>query len=246
MCYRIALVEYLNTLPFTQGIRMNGLDKHYDLHFGPPGYCAHLYQQGQVDIALCPIGALTDLPEYKIFSEYCIGANNAVRTVVLNSKFPLDQIKRVRLDDHSRTSNLLMQVLAKNLWKKDWEIYRDDEDVPDSAVMIGDKVFQFEDQYPYSIDLAESWNALTDLPMVFAVWIARPEVPNEKLRELEEAFSNGMEWIKEDKTGLTSDKQHYLLHSINFQFDEAKKEALLQFSKYVTELKNQTKNLTQS
>ena len=112
MSYRLALVEYLNTFPFSEGLRLSGFDQQHELHRVTPSMCAQLFQERKVDISLCPIGALRDMPDYKICGKYCIGADGEVGTVELLSQVPIEQIIKVRLDDQSRTSNILLQILA--------------------------------------------------------------------------------------------------------------------------------------
>ena len=52
MKYSIALVEYLNTLPFSEGIKRTRLDSKLDIHRVIPSRCAQLYDEGLVDISL--------------------------------------------------------------------------------------------------------------------------------------------------------------------------------------------------
>ncbi|HSF90541.1 MAG TPA: menaquinone biosynthesis protein [Saprospiraceae bacterium] len=227
MKYSIALVEYLNTMPFSEGIRRTGLDSKLEIHRVIPARCAQLYAEGRVDISLCPVGALPDLPAHEIRGRYCIGADGAVGTVVLLSKVPLDDIASVRLDDHSRTSNLLLQILADRLWKKEWTYYQaQDVVLPESCLMIGDKVFKHKDHYPYSYDLSAAWKELTGLPMVFAVWITRPGIPDELVRDLDLAFESGFEFVKSTQSGLAGWQRDYLVHNISYPLDEAKRKGM--------------------
>ena len=123
-----------------------------------PAQCAQLFAEGKVDISLCPVGALSDLPAHEVRGNYCIGADGIVGTVVLLSQVPLDEITAVKLDDHSRTSNQLLQILADRLWYKDWEYYFQSDDVPaQSCLMIGDKVFNHKEEFKYQYDLGAAW-----------------------------------------------------------------------------------------
>lgn len=222
---RIALVEYLNTRPFSEGLRISGAQ--HLLRFGPPSKCARWFAEDEVDISLCPVGALPGVGPYRLWGEYCIGANGPVRTVVLLSQVPLTEIRRVRLDSHSRTSNLLLGILAEKYWKRAWDYYSDSgTSSPEAALMIGDKVFAAEADYPYRYDLAEAWTALTGLPMVFAVWIAKPAVPEILLDELNDDFALGMRWVASKPAELNSDELHYLQQSIAYTFGPSQHEAM--------------------
>lgn len=229
MIYRLALVEYLNTFPFSEGFRL--LNAH-DLSVFPvtPAECARMFRDGEAEISLCPVGALGELPDHRIFGKYCIGADGKVGTVMLFSNKPIDEIHRVKLDHHSRTSNLLLQVLAKHFWKNDWSFYFDEDDVPaESCVMIGDKVFESRSKYSFHYDLGEQWKLMTGLPMVFAVWIARKSVPEEILQRIDRAFELGMDAVFNSNGRLQDWEKDYLLNNIDYPFDEDKKKTLKLF-----------------
>ena len=209
---------------------INTLDEKIELHRVTPSMCAQLFEERKVEISLCPVGALRDMPDYKICGKYCIGADGEVGTVVLLSQVPIEEIKKVRFDDQSRTSNLLLQILAKHYWNKEWSYYFDSvEALPETCLMIGDKVFRYKNEYAYAYDLAEAWKALTDLPMVFALWIARPDVPQELIDEIDHAFETGMAAVKNKTTALNDWERDYLLNSISYPLDDAKMEALKMF-----------------
>lgn len=237
MKYRIALVEYLNTLPFSEGMKMSGLEEKLEVHRVNPAECAALFQQDKVDISLCPVGALEDMPAHEVVGEYCIGADGDVDTVMLLSHVPIHKIEKVRLDEHSRTSNKLVQILADRYWQTNWKYYFDEnEKQPLSCVMIGDKVFAQKKNYPFRNDLAGEWKAMTGLSMVFAVWIAKPGVPVELIHELDKACKTGLDYIKTPEANLPEWQKKYLLNNISYPFDLRKKEALQLFLQYADNL----------
>lgn len=233
MKYRIALVEYLNTLPFSEGLRRSGLEQQMEVHRVTPSECARLFQNGDVDISLCPIGALEDMPAYEVVGEYCLGADGDVESVALLSHVPIHKIEKVRLDRDSKTSNKLVRILAERYWQTNWKYYFDDnEKQPLSCVMIGDKVFEQKKNYPYRNDLAGEWKAMTGLSMVFAVWIARPGVSEEMISDLNAAFKNGLEYIATSEAGLLDWQKKYLSKNMSYTFDRRKKEAMQLFLQY--------------
>lgn len=233
MKYRIALVEYLNTLPFSEGLRRSGLEHQMEVHRATPSECAKLFKNGDVDISLCPIGALEDMPAHEVVSEYCLGADGDVGSVALLSHVPIHKIEKVRLDRDSKTSNILVQILADRYWQTNWKYYFDEnEKQPLSCVMIGDKVFAQKKNYPYRNDLAGEWKAMTGLSMVFAVWIARPGVPEEIIKDLNAAFKEGLEYIATPEAGLLDWQKKYLSKNMSYSFDRRKKEAMQLFLQY--------------
>ena len=237
MKYRIALVEYLNTFPFYEGMRLTGLDREMEVHRVVPAECARLFRQNEVDISLCPVGALEEMGEYEIIGDYCIGADGPVNTVMLMSNLPLEEIKTVRLDTHSRTSNLLVQILAQHYWKKDWSYYdKENGVIPDASVMIGDKVFKEKNNFQFQYDLAGAWKELTGLPMVFAFWIAKPGTSADAANKINESFKTGMAEVMNGNHSLEKWQVDYLTHSISYPLDDLKRRALTLFNEWKNQL----------
>ena len=82
---RISAVKYANTYPFIYGLIESGFEKRVILETDHPADCAAKLISGRVDIGLIPVAALPMLNKYYIISDYCIGANSNVRTVLLLS-----------------------------------------------------------------------------------------------------------------------------------------------------------------
>lgn len=236
---RVAAVSYLNTIPFIYGIEHAGLLRA-DLLLSPPAANVRSFLDGEADIALVPVGALADIPDARIITSFCIGASGPVRTVVIVSRRPIDRVGRVWLDSHSRTSALLAQVLFREWWNVSPEFRTlDDYSVIDRSgdgdafMLIGDKVFDREGQFPYSYDLAECWHAFTGLPFVFAVWIARDGIPDGAEKALQRSFEYGMAHIGEavawSEYAGRPYAEEYLRKNIDFIFDGDKSKALSLF-----------------
>ncbi len=237
MKYRLALVEYLNTLPFSEGLRLSGLDQQMEVLPVNPAECAALFKQGKVDISLCPVAALEDMPPHEICGDFCIGADGDVETVVLLSHVPIHKIEKVRLDSQSKTSNKLVQILADRYWQTNWKYYFDEnEKQPLSCVMIGDKVFEQKKGYPYRNDLAGEWKAMTGLPMVFAVWIARPGIDIEFIKEMDNAFKMGIDFVRSPDSIIPAWQKKYLLNNISYSLDRRKREGMQLFLQYADNL----------
>ncbi len=79
---RISAVKYANTYPFMYGLVESGFEKKVILQTDHPADCASKLIGDKVDIGLIPVAALPLLKEYQIISDYCIGAEKNVRTVL--------------------------------------------------------------------------------------------------------------------------------------------------------------------
>ena len=108
---RIAAVSYLNTIPFIYGIRHAG-NLRAELLLTPPALCASNFIDGNADIALLPSAVVPRLKDAELVTDFCIGAEGEVRTVVVVSNTPIEEERRNRIDPNSRTSVQLTGYLA--------------------------------------------------------------------------------------------------------------------------------------
>jgi chorismate dehydratase len=237
---RIALVSYMNTRPFMDGLEHFFSPEELSLELLPPAQCATALADGTCAMALTPVGSLTDFEGVTLLKDYCIGAEGAVDSVFLFSQVPVEQTTRLVLDPHSRSSNALARVLYKELWKRDPEILapadRGGEHVQGTtaAVLIGDLAYAQRGNYPYVYDLAGEWKRLTGLPFVFAVWVYRQDLIDPALLErIREALAWGhahradtaLKWAHH--YGYTPEAAtQYLCHSIRYEMDAPKHVAL--------------------
>jgi chorismate dehydratase len=187
-----------------------------------------------------PAAMVPSLPDAEIVTDYCIGALNKVRTVVVMSNTPINKVRRIYLDAHSKTSVQLCGYLAKKLWKiepewlsmSDYSLL-DNAEEGDAFMLIGDKVFANEGKFTYTYDLAEEWNKATKMPFTFAVWVARKGLSYEVHDALQAAFTYGVEHIYEAiLESEYAEKEYayeYLTTNIDHLFDIQKHNALKKF-----------------
>jgi chorismate dehydratase len=233
---KIAMVSYLNSKPFEFGLS-NMFKDEFEIITETPAQCAALFKNGSVDIALIPVGALSDLTSYKIVSDYCIGCDGEVRTVCIFSNQPLEQCNKLLLDNHSRTSYLLSQLLTTeylglNLTVSPLNIGRYIHDDDNAILMIGDKVFKYENDFTYKYDLGILWKEWTGLPFVFAVWVTRPEIEFSKIEKLNTALKfgvNNLDKIIEKESSENLDLYYYFSHNIQYLLDDQKQNGLKLF-----------------
>lgn len=237
---RVSAVSYLNTLPLIYGLQHSKIVQKISLSMDNPSVCAQKLIDGEADLGLVPIASIPKISNANIISNYCIGADGEVKTVLLLSNHPLDEVKTIYLDTESRTSVKLVKVLAKKFWNLSFEWKPTSELLTNSAeapafVLIGNKTFTEKAKYKYSIDLAEEWKKFTGLPFVFACWVANKPLPLQFINEFDEAMELGLRNINASVTqsnnGLISKQElkDYLHHSISYDFDNAKKEAMQLF-----------------
>jgi chorismate dehydratase len=239
---RLSAVSYLNTKPFIYGIYKSQLSEHIDLSLDIPSLCAQKLLKGEVDIALTPIAIIPELPQAYIISDYCIGSNGPVRTVCIYSHTPLEQIKRVYLDFHSRTSVMLTRILFENYWKLNPEFiaaepgYEQKIEGDTAGLVIGDRTMGLDAHYPYVYDLGQAWTEWTGLPFVFAAWVSTKPVHPEFVRQFNEALQTGLDHLPELMKILPTvpgfDLEDYYRHNISYDLDDNKWRALHLFLSY--------------
>ena len=247
---RISAVKYANTYPFMYGLIESGFENKVILETDHPADCAAKLISGKVDIGLIPVAALPLLNEYHIISDYCIGANRDVRTVMLLCNCPFEEIETIYLDYRSRSSVTLTKVLAKNSWKREFRWINTTKefdfiniDLDEAVVLIGDQCFEFENSFRYKIDLAMEWKKFSGLPFVFACWTSNKQIDNTFINEFNEvlnyAVKNIPTSIAADKSKLPSanfDPEIYLTKRIDYNLDADKRKALDLFLQKMKEL----------
>ena len=246
---KFSVVSYLNTLPFLYGIQHSPfLNDRMVMDLDIPSVCAQKLKDGTVDAGLVPVALLPQLPEYHIIADYCIGAVGDVKSVLLLSDVPLQEIETIMLDYQSRTSVTLVQVLAKELWNINPQFvpatpgFEQQIAGKTAAVVIGDRTFPLLGKHAYTFDLAGEWEKLTNLPFVFAVWASNKPVEQDFIDDFNKALKFGLEHKAEAaKLGAgrgvsETDIVDYLDNAISYELDAAKKVGLHKFLKYLKKL----------
>jgi chorismate dehydratase len=247
---RISAVKYANTYPFIYGLTETGFDKKVIIETDHPADCAEKLISKKVDIGLVPVAVLPLMKEYHIITGYCLGAYGKVRTVMLLSNCPFDEIKRINLDYRSRSSVNLARILAKNAWKREfiWNNTSEKFDflnIPrtDAVVMIGDQCFEFEKRFRYGIDLAEEWYKFTGLPFTFACWTANRKLDEKFIEKFNAALATGVNNLpavieKYGNSGIIrgNDLKIYLTENMSFMLNEDKRKAIKLFLEFMSRL----------
>jgi len=235
--YRVSAISYTNTKPFVYGLQHSGILKKIDISFDVPSECARKLIADETDIGIVPAAALLQIPNYQIISDYCIGADGAVNSVFIFSEKPIEEIKTLRLDAQSRTSNNLALILLRDFWKVQPEITEKDTD---AFVEIGDRTFGKTSKYPFVYDLAAVWKDHTGLPFVFAVWASNKPINENFITEFNAALKFGLDnrqkVIEELPKRDDINFDDYLTHQIQYDLDEVKREALNRFHALIKSL----------
>jgi cyclic dehypoxanthinyl futalosine synthase len=190
---RAAAVSFLNARPLTAGLE--GSDR-IELVLAEPSRCAAMLEAGEVEVALLPVGGLVGR-EYEIVPGIAIGSDGPVTTVLLAGEQSPVVWDEVYLDTASRTSQLLSKVvLAERGVHPRFTPMPALEGLARAkgtkgALVIGDRGFDVHANHV--LDLGREWTQLTGVPMVYALWAAKPGVlAPEDVAELARAAHAGL------------------------------------------------------
>ncbi len=122
---RISVVQYLNTAPLIRGFTHGPLriltEKKYDLSFTVPSQCAEALRTGAADIAIIPAIEYQRIVSQgiplTILPDLAIASKERVRSLLLISKVPIRQARRISLDPSSRSTQALTKILAAKRWQ---------------------------------------------------------------------------------------------------------------------------------
>ena len=232
---RIAASSYLNTAPliwsFTHGSQRDAVQLFTDK---APARCAEMLGNGEVDAALVPVIEYQRLPDVVIVPDVCVGSRSAVRSVVIASKQNnLKKVKRVSLDDSSRTSVALVKIIFREFlgFEPEWQTSPPDLrsmlEHNDAALVIGDPAMKIPREKFRVFDLATLWHDFTGLGFVFAMWMARTNSAEQAraidfpaARDEGLAILNDIAERNADQTLTAEEIRDYLTRNIAFQLDE--------------------------
>jgi chorismate dehydratase len=241
---RIGAVNYLNSKPLVCGLE--ALAPEVRLSFDLPSRLADSLAAGRLDVALIPTVEFFRAPGYRVVSDACVACRGPVLSVKLHFRVLPSEVRRVALDEGSRTSSALTQILLAELHGVQPEL----EPLPigcglaasdaDAVLLIGDRaiVDGSVDKGIVDIwDLGERWFHWTGLPFVFAMWIARPDVQTVEVAPvLNASRDDGLRQLariaarEAELLGITRElATRYLRENLHFKLGRRERDGLRKF-----------------
>jgi predicted solute-binding protein len=141
---RISIVQYLNTAPLVWGFTNGPLQGKYDLSFTVPSQCAEDLRRGLAHVAIIPAIEYQRIDDLVILPDMAIASKKQVRSLLIVSKKPIEQVKSFALDRSSRSTQALTRILCAEKWKIAPSFLESDPDLAqmlehaDAALLIGD------------------------------------------------------------------------------------------------------------
>jgi chorismate dehydratase len=258
---RISAISYLNTAPlmwdFEHGAGQNRAGQNFEISYTLPSACAHALAEGTADIGIIPAAAYTQIPGLQILPDVAIASRQAVRSILLVSKVPIEDVRTVALDTSSMTSVALTKVLFEK-WLGGSRTYASmapnvEEMLAkhDAGLVIGDPALKINRSRYRTLDLAEEWIRHTGKPFVFAFWAVRGAALDEKGPSLDlaavfrDSRDHGLQMSSLNQIASEwaprlniseADVRSYLTENIHYQLDDGCLEGLQMFYRYAAEI----------
>ncbi len=244
---RLGAVGYLNARPLVYGLDRS---PRFDIRYDVPSECARLLHDGAIDVGLIPSIEYLRGGPYRIVPDLAIASHGPVASVTLLTSIPMAEVRSIAMDTSSRTSVALVRVLCARLFgiAPTLEARGPDADDMlarcDAALIIGDNALFLEPRPGIqSIDLGQTWTALTGLPFVYAFWAGRPDVlSSDDVAALQRARDEGVghpaelarEYLTDrpDRHGIGA---RYLRDNIQYYLGEEERAGLDLFYRYAAE-----------
>ena len=253
---RISAISYLNTAPLMWDFEHGSAGQLFDVGYTVPSQCAADLAEGAADIGIIPAAAYATVPDLSILPGVAIASRQPVRSILLVSEKPLEQIRTVALDSSSLTSVALLRILFEKFWGGNRRYTLLSPDLPemlhqhDAALLIGDPALKVDRSRYRTWDLAEEWIRVTSKPFIFAFWAVRkPALGNTNLdlaTIFQESRDHGLLPQNLDTIAETwapkldiseNDVRGYLTTNIHYFLDESCLEGLYLFYRYAAECK---------
>ena len=233
---RVSIINYSNTIPFTYGLlNSSDLKNLAEFSYGYPAQVVDMLCCDKVDLSIISVGAIPSIPHAQIVTNYCISATQKVDSVLVCSNRPLDEVSTITLDYQSRTTNILVQILARYAWNiaprfvMGTQGYETADD-GSAKVIIGDRALNNSSKFLYVYDLANEWYKAFHLPFVFAAWVANKKLSEEFVNVFEAACKFGLENIEDAivfvNKPFSFDIRDYLHNSVEYELSDAKRTSM--------------------
>ena len=251
---RVSAISFLNTAPLLWDFEHGAARPEFRLEYTVPSACAEQLRAGAADIGIIPVAAYHAIPDLVILPEVAIATKRTVRSIVLVSKVPMEEIRSVAADTSSRTSVLLARLLFRRWHGGDREFTAMAPDLGamlakcDAALLIGDPALTISRSQYLIYDLAEEWHRLTGKSFVFAFWAVRraalAQAPTDLARIFQQSRDRGLEpanlaqlgreWSP--RVGLAeAEVVSYLTQNIDYSLDAENLAGMELFFRYAAE-----------
>jgi chorismate dehydratase len=219
---RVGRIQYINCYPVYGAIDRGVVPLDAELVDGVPTALNRAMAAGTLDVSVVSaVEYARDSHRYLLLPDLAISCDGPVRSVSLFANVPAEELggRRVIVSRSSMTSVALLELLFENVWRcRPHFVAGDAEvadlralggDVDDARLVIGDAALYLSGgpqrlgvagaapgpaRYRHVYDLGAEWKRWTDLPFVFAVWVAQRSAPVAEALRVHAALVESRNW----------------------------------------------------
>lgn len=208
----VGRISYINCYPVYGAVDRGIVPLNGELVSGVPTALNRMMADGRLDVSVVSaVEYARDAQRYLLLPDLAISCDGPVRSVMLFSHVPANELdgKTVVVSRSSMTSVALLELLFEHVWQATPTFVPGDAELTDIAgfddrydarLVIGDAALVLSAEregtprYPFAYDLGEVWKAWTDLPFVFAVWVARRDVKVAEALQVHAGLIESRDW----------------------------------------------------
>lgn len=185
---RLGCISFVNVLPVHLHLRPE--PELFILHPDVPSALNRRLALGELDLAeVSSVEYARRSNDYVILADLGLSTRGPVGSVLLLSHQPRPAWTggEIEAPFESETSVALLRVFLARLWGLDCRLVAEGQGGdPVARLRIGDRAIAAarSGRYAHIIDLGQVWQAWTGLPLVYALWVARRQVADERPADL--------------------------------------------------------------
>ena len=250
MTARIGMVNFINTAPLYVIWQQRVQRPDWQVTEAAPTTLNRMLCANELDLGFVSSHEYAAHPHlYRILEDISISSTGRVGSVFLFSRIAPQNLggEEVRLSSQSQTSVALVKIILEEFYRVTPHYLSGNEGSRGEApavLAIGDEALRLKTsgEYPFCLDLGETWQQHTGLPFVFAVWAVRedflaraPGCVSEIRRELLACIREGKEELYEicrqvaPRIPMAVDACYTYLSGIEYDLRPEKKKALALF-----------------
>jgi predicted solute-binding protein len=249
---RLGSVSFMNAKPLTFALEQGLVEHDFEITLTPPSELSQLLAKKDIDAGLIPVAEFLRRNAYSAVPGISISSYGNVDSVVLLTKGPITDVKKVAVDRRSQSSTALLRIILE-IFHGLSPVY-----VPravggeflkdvDAGMIIGDTGLETTYAPPagYEVhDLGGIWTRETGLPFVYAVFAVNEGVelgPNLETLYRSKEYGLGITGkiakLESLRTGIDESICYtYLTERIKYGLGEKEIEAIGRYSEYLSRL----------
>ncbi len=251
---RLGEIQFLNSWPVTYALRQGITSAPIQLISGTPAQLNRKLLTGELDAsAVSSLLYLRHTEEFVPVPGFCIRSDAGVHSVLVVSYQPLTTLKgrTIGVSNQGATTPVLLKILARHRGLKinlETTPLRYPEILKEypAALLIGDEALQASQSADglQWWDLGEAWNQWTGKPFVYALWVVRRALAENRpdvLDELKNGLEKSYQWGRSREAELLSAMRKIFpfeatflrkyLQALSYDFNDRAWNGLLRFAR---------------